>query len=199
MRSRSILAAISLFSICAVVHATERHDPPKRPKNSHATPPAVTVGASSAAHGDARASSDSASTADAAASSTQEQLANSASGGNSFSTSSDVLALELPGHAGATAVDECHVSRGSLGALGIGSGGRVKFDEECVAHVRCLETAAVLERLGRADAAARVVVHCAGVQLPADLLGTPPQPAGPDPVYVTREEFERAWSELVAK
>lgn len=203
MRSRSILAAVSLLALVAVAHANGPHDTPKRWKRPAATPrTTVSTSADLAVSGEARATSDAASAAEAAASSAQEQVASSASGGNSFATSSDVLALELPGHAGATAVDDCHVSRGSLGAFGIGSGGRVKFDDACVAHVRCLETAAALERLGHVDAAARVVVACAGVELPADVL----EPVAPVvavpvevPLYVTEEQLRRAFEASQSK
>src|SRR5262245_49178952 len=132
MRSRSILVAFSLLALTGAALAGGPHDSPK-PKHRPAAPPRVTVTTSAdlAADSEARATSDSTSAADAAASSAQEQVAKSISGGNSFSTSSDVLALELPGHTGATVVEGCQVSRGSLGAFGIGSGGRVKFDAEC--------------------------------------------------------------------
>lgn len=196
------LALVAALALTAAAFATEK--PPKRPTSPPSRVAVVDADASAdaAADADARAASDSTSGAAAEAAAAQRQRASSSSGGNAFSTSNDVLALDLPGHAGATeVVTDCTVSRGSLGALGIGSGGRVKIDEACAAHVRCLENVATLERLGQRPLAVQLAARCAGLELPAGyvLELAPPATARPDPAYVTREEFERAWAELVAK
>lgn len=200
MRCRSILAAFFVVALSGAALANGPHDTPKR--HQRPATPRTTASADLAADADARADAASSASSEALATAAQKQLAHAASGGNVLSTSSDVLALDLPGHEAATAVTGCQVSRGSLGFLGAGSGGRIKFDAGCVAHVRCLETVATLERLGYPSAAAHALLACAGLGLPPDVLDrVAPAPAvSPSvPVYVTPEQLERAFRDSVRK
>lgn len=207
------LALLVALSVSTAVFATDRPLPPNKQPPAAVAPP-VTVSAdpsarsSSAARAGARSNARARARADSASTSSAEQaqslenvvdVGGSSSGGNVLSTATDMLALDIPGHAAATAVDGCHVSRGSLGFLGAGSGGRIKFDEDCAAHARCLENVVLLRDLGQRALAVEAAAKCAGVTIPAGYVLEPVPPAvpvttsGPDPRYVTQEQLRRAF------
>jgi hypothetical protein len=107
------------------------------------------------------------------------------SGGNSTEFSNHSLGLTLPGFAGATGVEACHESRGSLGAFGVGSGGRTRINSTCADREHCLALADRLASWGQVPMAVAQLQTCGGVE--GSVVTKAPEAA------VTKEELRRAF------
>lgn len=79
----------------------------------------------------------------------------------------DFLAIDLANFGTApTVLTDCHVSRGSLGGLGIGHGGKVSIDEAC----QCNETALGLLDRGFVAIGLSALQACGVVDVPQALV-----------------------------
>lgn len=143
--------------------------------------------------------------AEAAAIAKQQQeaaaTASASNGGNTQGVQirTRALGLDLPGHAGAPAVDGCHESRGSVGALGAGSGGRVRINAECAKREACLEIARMYLDAGQGVlfVAQLATPECGGVP---GATYTPPVMAQPeDPSPATRAYIEEVFKRTQRK
>jgi hypothetical protein len=129
----------------------------------------------------------------------QQQTTTASTGGVGMDVGfeSDMLALDLPGFGEAPTVTDCHVSRGSLGFLGAGSGGKVSIDASCLKHRQCMERVSTLERLGQTRLAVEMTLTECGVkELPPGFVYEEPPPKD---IYVTQEQLERAFNTATGK
>lgn len=125
------------------------------------------------------------------------------SGGNTLATAYEsrdrALALALPGQTAAPAVaGEClEHDRGGSG-LSIGVTGRTRINRDCMEFVQCVAIADRYAAWGQLQLAVEQLEQCGGVEdavleAPAEVDEATSQ------AFVTREEFERAYVELLAK
>lgn len=127
------------------------------------------------------------------------------SGGNTFenSTSFDsrdrALALALPGQTAAPAVaGECleHLRGGSGASIGVS--GRTRINRECMEFQQCVALADRYAAWGQLQLAVEQLAKCGGVQ--GAVIAAPPSVVeSTNTAFVTREEFERAYVELLRK
>lgn len=125
------------------------------------------------------------------------------SGGNTLATSYEsrdrALALALPGQTGAPAVaGECleHLRGGSGASIGVS--GRTRINRECMEFQQCIAIADRYAQWGQLQLAVEQLEQCGGVE-GAVIAAPPPVVESTNTAFVTREEFERAYRDLLSK
>lgn len=192
---RVLMVAASIVIAAECVAGPHDRDP--APSSTAGAAAGATAGA--AAGAGARA--DAGAVVEAPATATASNDGVSVGGANlGVTTRVRALGVNVPGHAPATSVERCHESRGSIGALGAGSGGKVSINEKCMAFEQCMAVVRIYLDIGRHDLVVSQLAReeCGGVESPTT-YETPVETATPIELPQCEEHYARVFEACQSK